>query len=62
MGIALILGAGASRGVSYARDREVLSPLDRDFFDLLQRLDPKDSKDEECKDKTLRWVQQLPPE
>lgn len=61
-GIGLILGAGASRGVSYARSREVRSPLDRDFFDLLQRLNPKDAKDEEAKRKTLRWVQQLPPE
>jgi hypothetical protein len=62
MGIALILGAGASRGVSYARDREIPSPLDRDFFDLLQRLDPKDPKDEKCKDNALRWAQQLPPD
>ncbi len=38
--IALLLGAGASRGVSYAQDRPILSPLDSDFFELLQRLHP----------------------
>ena len=42
-----VLGAGASRAVSYARTRDVLSPLDRDFFDLLQRLEPQE-KDEEA--------------
>src|SRR5947209_2336975 len=35
--IAVILGAGASRGVSY-RHQNFASPLDTDFFDLLQRL------------------------
>jgi hypothetical protein len=34
----LVLGAGASRAVSYAHQGEMLSPLDSDFFDLLQRL------------------------
>ena len=61
MGIALVLGAGASRGVSYAKTRDIPSPLDRDFFDLLQRLDPN-GKDEQQIDRTLRWVQQLPIE
>jgi len=61
MGIALVLGAGASRGVSYAKQREIPSPLDRDFFDLLQRFDP-DSKDAECIARALRWAQQLPSE
>jgi hypothetical protein len=59
MNVAVVLGAGASRGVSYARQREVASPLDRDFFDLLQRFDA-DEKDQECVDRTLRWAQQLP--
>lgn len=40
--IALILGAGASRGVSYALSRPILSPLDGDFFELLQRLRPSE--------------------
>jgi hypothetical protein len=38
---AIILGAGASRGVSYAQQMPMPSPLDGDFFDLLQRLDQK---------------------
>jgi hypothetical protein len=61
MNVAVVLGAGASRGVSYARQRDIPSPLDRDFFDLLQRFDP-DEKDEECVERTLRWAQQLPDE
>ncbi|MCI0628918.1 MAG: hypothetical protein L0387_45945 [Acidobacteria bacterium] len=39
--IALVLGAGASRSVSYAHEGEFPSPLDSDFFDLLQRLPPR---------------------
>lgn len=38
---AVVLGAGASRGVSYAHEREQPSPLDSDFFDLLNRLEPR---------------------
>jgi len=49
--VTFVLGAGASRGVSYARTRDMLSPLDRDFFDLLQRLEPQD-KDEPA----VAWV------
>jgi len=41
MGRSIILGAGASRGVSYAEQRSMPSPLDGDFFDLLQRLDTR---------------------
>lgn len=41
----IILGAGASRGVSYAQGMKTLSPLDTDFFDLLQRLETKDKQD-----------------
>lgn len=43
--ITFVLGAGVSRAVSYPQKSDILSPLDRDFFDLLQRLDPKE-KDE----------------
>jgi hypothetical protein len=39
--VVLVLGAGASRGVSYANLGEIPSPLDYDFFDLLQRLNPR---------------------
>jgi hypothetical protein len=38
--VSVVLGAGASRAVSYA-DRCFPSPLDRDFFDLLQRFRPR---------------------
>jgi hypothetical protein len=38
---AAVLGAGASRSVSYANEREQPSPLDSDFFDLLKRLEPR---------------------
>jgi len=41
----LLLGAGASRAVSYAGKRSTRSPLDADFFELLQRGETKD-KDE----------------
>jgi SIR2-like protein len=40
---ALILGAGASRAVSYASKRSIPSPLDADFFDLLQRIEPQET-------------------
>jgi hypothetical protein len=33
-------GAGASRGMSYATKRRIRSPLDCDFFELLQKIDP----------------------
>jgi SIR2-like domain len=39
--VTLVLGAGASRSVSYAASRDLPSPLDRDFFDLLQRRRPR---------------------
>jgi len=51
----LILGAGASRAVSYARNRPILSPLDSDFFELLQRLEPK-AKDEPAVSELIQWV------
>ena len=49
--VTFVLGAGASRAVSYARTTDVPSPLDRDFFDLLQRLEAKE-KDEAA----IGWV------
>jgi len=49
--VTFVLGAGASRAVSYARATDMLSPLDRDFFDLLQRLRPQE-KDEPA----VGWV------
>lgn len=39
--VTLLLGAGASRGVSYADEMFAESPLDSDFFDILQRLELK---------------------
>lgn len=44
--ITAVLGAGASRGVSY-RDATFPSPLDFDFFDLLQRL-PANENDKQA--------------
>lgn len=42
--VTLVLGAGASRGVKYAPKMEIPSPLDKDFFDLLQRVPLKGMK------------------
>jgi hypothetical protein len=36
-----VLGAGASRGVSYRDEMPILSPIDSDFFDLLQRVEAR---------------------
>ena len=57
--IVVVLGAGASRGVSYRRNAPIPSPLDSDYFDLLQRFDrfEKDSGDVE---NVLKWAQGLP--
>jgi hypothetical protein len=41
--LTVVLGAGASRGVSYAHERDQPSPLDSDFFDLLNRLEPSEN-------------------
>src|SRR5260370_888725 len=59
--IAIVLGAGASRAVSYADEPEVLSPLDADFFDLLQRVEPA-STDKRAVDHVIRETQKLPNE
>lgn len=56
---ALILGAGASRSVSYADLGHYPSPLDSDFFDLLQRLNPR-TKDRAAVDLVLKQVRTLP--
>lgn len=57
--LTLILGAGASRGVSYAHPGKFPSPLDGDFFDLLQRLKPHE-KDREAIEFVLEQVSALP--
>jgi hypothetical protein len=57
--VTFVLGAGASRAVSYARTRDVLSPLDRDFFDLLQRLEPQE-KDEAAVEWVVKQMSTLP--
>jgi hypothetical protein len=51
----LILGAGASRSVSYARKRQVLSPLDSDFFELLQKIEPS-TDDETAVSELIQWI------
>jgi hypothetical protein len=53
--ITLVLGAGASRAVSYASKRRILSPLDCDFFELLQKIDPA-SKDEPAVTELIAWI------
>jgi len=57
--IAVVLGAGASRGVSYAETCDIQSPLDTDFFDLLQRVDAG-SSDEQAVKSVVKQVQKLP--
>jgi hypothetical protein len=59
--ITLILGAGASRGVSYAHPGRFPSPLDSDFFDLLQRLKPHPD-DHDAVRFVLEQVTTLPPD
>ena len=62
---AIVLGAGASRGVSYADTASVRSPLDSDFFDLLEQLqDPDDfpEKDPSKVRQLLQWQKSLPKE
>lgn len=58
---AVILGAGASRAVSYAHLGEYPSPLDSDFFDLLQRLRPRD-RDKKAVNFVLKQSGELPHE
>ncbi len=40
----VVLGAGASRGVSYCGDSGCLSPLDADFFQILAQQNPNDEQ------------------
>jgi hypothetical protein len=59
--ISLVLGAGASRGVSYADAGDILSPLDADFFDLLQRAATGTAdSDEKAVAHVIAQVQKLP--
>jgi hypothetical protein len=51
----LLLGAGASRAVSYAGKRSTRSPLDADFFELLQKVETKD-KDVTAVSELIQWI------
>jgi hypothetical protein len=53
--ITLVLGAGASRAVSYASQRRIISPLDSDFFELLQKIEPT-TKDEPAVLELIQWI------
>jgi hypothetical protein len=55
----VVLGAGASRGVSYAEECDIQSPLDADFFDLLQRVEAG-SSDEHAVQSVVKQAQKLP--
>jgi hypothetical protein len=55
----VVLGAGASRAVSYAREASIPSPLDRDYFDLLQRFDHQ-VKDDGTIAQVVKWAEELP--
>jgi hypothetical protein len=57
----VILGAGASRSVSYAHQSASPSPLDADFFDLLQRAEPS-VDDLSAVQEVLTDVRTLPPD
>ncbi|HXJ93626.1 MAG TPA: hypothetical protein VMT20_12165 [Terriglobia bacterium] len=65
----ILLGAGASRGVSYADWVPMQSPLDADFYELLRRLKrPADNEDaaavkhvleEACKSKLWESMEKM---
>jgi hypothetical protein len=59
---AIVLGAGASRGVSYADTARFPSPLDSDFFDLLKQLQIPDfpEKNPSKVQQVLEWRESLP--
>ena len=58
--IVIVLGAGASRSVSYARDSNITpSPLDNDFFDLLQQVEPS-HKETEAARRVQQWCLENP--
>lgn len=56
----VVLGAGASRSVSYANIGGHPSPLDSDFFDLLVRLEPSVDEDFEAVKAVLKQINALP--
>ena len=56
--IVVLLGAGASRGVSYAGKMQIPSPLDRDYFDLLQRF-KHSQQDDAAILNVVKWTQDL---
>jgi len=56
----VVLGAGASRAVSYAHQGGNLSPLDADFFDLLPRLRNLADNQAKARDWVLSEVGRLP--
>jgi hypothetical protein len=61
--IGIILGAGASRSVSYAHEHDIRSPLDADFFDLLQRVEvPSTSRHKRAVQSVVAKAQKLPYE
>ena len=57
----LILGAGASRSVSYAKKRPLPSFLDNDFFELLQKLEAQ-RKDKSAVTELIEYVLKLSSE
>jgi hypothetical protein len=57
----IVLGAGASRSVSYANKGGYPSPLDADFFDLLQRVDASED-DAPAVEAVLEQVKGLTPD
>lgn len=60
MDTVVVLGAGASRSVSYAHLGRSLSPLDTDFVDLLDRLDGLATNQETARRWVLQHIGQLP--
>jgi hypothetical protein len=56
----LVLGAGASRAVSYVNTGSIPSPLDYDFFDMLQRVECKDKEDDKAVRRILALLPQVP--
>lgn len=56
--IVVLLGAGASRGASYAGKMQIPSPLDRDYFDLLQRFKHSQHDDAAIRN-VVKWTQDL---
>jgi hypothetical protein len=53
--LTLLLGAGASRSVSYSDNMSLALPLDCDFFEILQKLEPQ-SHDENAVSQVIKTV------